>query len=181
MVIDELGMIHDSPRSTVSQQEENELLEALALSLSLVSDDSHPPPAVARPKPRPPTPPFGESTRFRPPPLFRPDSPQVRPVVRDIRDIPYLARPPVSPRPAPPAAVPSAAAFRAARQHFSPPRERLYCFPAASAAYGRPSHGQLMRFEAARSSAEFDSDTDDDSQADDALSNASTASSVHRP
>ena len=182
MVIDELGMIHDSPRPTVSQHEENELLEAIALSLSLVSDDSPPFPDAVHPKPRPPTRPFGESPLIRPPPLFvQPDSPPVRPVVRRPHDLPWLNRPPISPRPAPPIAAPSMAALRAARRHFSPPRERLFRFPAASAAYGRPSRGQLMRFEAARGSAEFDVDTDDDSQDDDALSNAPTASSVNRP
>ena len=55
-VLDILGMIRDPPRPTVWQQEENELLEALALSLSLTTPmASHQvvPPADSLPAPRP--------------------------------------------------------------------------------------------------------------------------------
>ena len=160
MAIGELGAIHDSPRSTASRREENELLEALAMIRSLARGDSPPPlvavvPKPAAPKPRPPLRPNYELPPMRPPPMFlQPDSPNVRPAFRDPAALPTVARPPGEPRPAAPAAAPSAAALRAARRRWSPPSERL-CFPSVPTGCGRPSHGRLRNFEAARGSADF--------------------------
>ena len=184
MVIDELGMIHDSPRSTVSQAEESDLQEALALSLSLapLTDDESPAAeAKATPKPRPPMRPLYDIPLIRPPPrLATRDSPALNPVNRAPGPIPFLRRPPHEPRPIPPVVVPSKAALRAARRHWSPPRERLCHFPAVTAGYGAPSRRQLMNFRIAQVAPDFVQDTDEDSHEDDALSTASTATSVHQ-
>ena len=184
MVLDELGVIRDSPRSTVSQIEETQMLEALALSLPLapLTDDESPvAEAIATPKPRPPMRPFNDIPSMRPPPrLAARDSPALNPVSRAPGPLPFLLRPPHEPRPIPPVVVPPKAALRAARRHWSPPRERLCHFPAVASGYGAPSRRQLVNFRLAQSAPNFVPDTDEDSHEDDALSTASTATSVHQ-
>ena len=187
MVADELGMIRDSPRSTASRREENELLDALATSLSLARDDSPPPlaaaaPQTSAPKSRPPLRPNYDFPPMRPPPMFpQPDSPHVRPAFRDPAALPTVARPPAEPRPDPPASVPSAAELRSARRRWPHPRKLLWFPHAVSAGYGRPSRGQLRSFEAARGSADFVADTDEDPHDADALPTAPTRPECAQP
>ena len=197
-VLDELGVIHESPRSTVSQQEEQDLMEALALSLSLTS--LQPPnheeerPAPVRPVQRkapPPAPPVDSPPR---PPVVEPTA-QQRFNSSVIRRLPTVF-PPVghawNHSPLARAMRPPPMVFRPWAQR----KESLAYFPASNRWYGparriRP-HRVTPKSAAASSSSSCrrcapipepteDVDESEEDRHSEATSTVSTAPSYHRP
>ena len=174
MIIDESGTIHDLPLTSEREQEDNDLLEALALSLSLTTLNNDAPampadspaliPAVS--KPRPPAPPI----HARPPPPF--PEPTLRQRVQARFNLPALAPPVFRPeriRGLVPRELDRP--HRAPRQFFPLPSEGFCYFPTRYAGYG-----PVRRNPPPRSLGEVtDSDPDD---VDDATSTASTAPSL---
>ena len=79
IVLGELGRIHDSPRLTSQEREDQELLEAMALSLSLTPLESG---SRNESKAPPPAPPVGPPQEARPLPPGESPPTMARPVYR---------------------------------------------------------------------------------------------------
>ena len=171
IVMGELGMIHENLDETLEERESRELLEAIAISLSLtaLAPES---PASPRVKPPPPLPPA--SARPTPPE----EDPSIRARIDAARRLPVLF-PPVghlwnrSPLAAPAQRRP-APRRRLRRQYRVWPAvpERFAYFPPTGSGYER-----LRRRRFQPPPVTFDSNTETEESHDDALSFVSTAPS----
>ena len=176
IVLGELGMIHENLEETPEDRESRELMEALAISLSLapLGEESQ---SVARSKPPPPSPP----TTARPPPPEEEPTNHVR--YNAINRLPVIF-PPVghewnrSPlanaaqrRRAPPRR-------RWRRQHrvFAPQPEAFSYFPPTGSGYQR-----LRRRRGQPARVTFDSNTETEESLDEAPSVISTDTSYRCP
>ena len=164
VVLDILGVIHETPRSTVSQQEENELLEAMALSLSMVPNHvADPTPRPIVPKARPPLmPPLPPPDSPPSPPADRPTGAQ-RAAYRAMAHLPELA-PPIGHR----------------LRLWPQKKEGLWFFPSSNRSYG--PHRRVRPHRVTSSASNYrpsDSDESEDDDRSDATSTVSTTVSHH--
>ena len=164
IILDELGAIREADRLTEEEREANELLEAMALSLSLAP--------LRRSKPPPPMPP--QESRPLPPDESPP------PVNRAIHRLPVLF-PPVGHawNTSPLAAPKQRAAPRRGRRRrprvWSPRPEQLAYFPPVGRGY------QVLRRRQVSFALHLESeDSDSAVSRDDASSGVSTASSYYQ-
>ena len=171
IVVDELGRIHDSPSHSDREREEDELLEALALSLSLTPLESGP----VRRKAPPPAPPV---TVVHPPleprPLPPDESPPVR--LRPVNRLPVLF-PPVGHvwNRSPLASPKQRAAPKRVRRHpriWAPRSEGFAYFPPNGSGYPGPLGRRRVTVVE-----HFETDSDAGESRDDASSGVSTAES----
>ena len=170
MVVDELGRIHDSTMSSAQDSEDDELLEALAISLSLTPMDSG-----ARRKAPPPSPPF---VIAGPPQEPRPQPPDESPPLRlrpEYR-LPVIF-PPVGHawNRSPLASPKQRAAPKRVRRHpriWAPRPESFAYFPPNGSGYPVPrGRRRVVVME------DFETDSDAGESRDDASSGVSTAPS----